>query len=69
MSLDQFAGLSPGISQRIKEGDKMEKDCTYYWNKVAILIFADLDQEEKLELAGKHLSKDELLHLKELLAS
>ncbi len=47
----------------------MKKDCTYYWNKVAILIFADLDQEKKLELAGKYLSKDELLHLEELLAS
>lgn len=51
------------------KGDKMKKDCTYYWNKVAILIFADLDQEKKLELAGKYLSKDELLHLEELLAS
>lgn len=47
---------------------KMEKTCTYYWNKIAILHFADLDQEEKIRLAEIHLGKDEQEHLKELLA-
>lgn len=47
----------------------MEKDCTYYWEKVAILNFADLDIEDKLEQARKVLSQDELEHLKELLES
>ena len=47
----------------------MEKDCTYYWNKVAILRFAELDFEDKWEEAEKYLAKDELMHLKELLES
>jgi len=45
----------------------MEKNCTYYWDKIAILHFADKPMEEKLELARQLLSKDEFDHLKELL--
>ena len=45
----------------------MEKTCTYFWEKVAILHFADLSQYDRLELAEKYLGKDELEHLKELL--
>ena len=47
----------------------MQKDCTYYWNKVAILNFADLSLDEKWELSRKVLGNDELKHLEELLNS
>ncbi len=45
----------------------MIKTCTYFWEKIAILCFADLDQETKMKLAEKYLGKDELDHLNELL--
>ena len=45
----------------------MIKNCTYYWEKVAILHFANLSMDKKMELAEKWLGKDELIHPKELL--
>lgn len=45
----------------------MENNCTYYWDKIAILHFADKPMEGKLELAQQILSKDELDHLKKLM--
>lgn len=57
-----------GVYLLISLSIKMEKDCTYYWNKVAILHFTDdLSYNDKLEMAETKLSKDEFLHLKELL--
>lgn len=47
---------------------KMEKTCTYFWEKIAILHFTDdLSFNEKMEMAEAKLSKDELEHLRELL--
>lgn len=46
----------------------MKKDCTYYWEKVAILHFTDdLSLSEKLEMAQAKLGKDEFEHLKLLI--
>lgn len=48
----------------------MEKNCTYYWEKVAMAHFQAIcnDVPDMLELAEKYLSKDELDHLNELLS-
>jgi len=45
----------------------MKKTCTYYWNKVATLYFADLDQQTRLDYAFNYLGRDEYEHLLELL--
>ena len=47
----------------------MEKNCTYYWEKVAMAHFQAIcnDTSDMMELARKYLSKDELAHLIELL--
>lgn len=44
-----------------------EKTATYFWDKVAILMFADLPMEDKIETARLHLGKDEFDHLMEII--
>jgi hypothetical protein len=49
---------------------KMEKNCTYYWDKIAKAHFQAIctDMSDMLNLAVEYLSKDELEHLNELLS-